>query len=339
MALEVTLDYSSPQINEGIGQRHTHLNKAVLDKFGESGGQPTFNNQPIKGEQGIQGPQGIQGERGERGLQGPQGIPGEDAVAEVNPRGEWKEELIPYFRNDVVLAPTNKHGYICIADETNEAPDDSSVDWMLWSLRGARGEQGVQGLQGERGEPGPQGIQGERGPQGPQGIQGEQGPQGPPGDSGEGLVGPIGPQGPPGPQGERGEQGMPGAAGPKGDVGPIGPPGVAGPKGDTGPKGDMGPQGPRGASGQLFNPDFDGLVGRGGFKIAYTFSTNRVVETITIVSSNLILATRTTTFSGSNATVSTVFQARTFPIDGINITTIARTDTVTLNLSTMIMQP
>lgn len=40
---------SSPaQIDTAVSQTHTHSNKAVLDKFTESEGQPQYNGQPIK---------------------------------------------------------------------------------------------------------------------------------------------------------------------------------------------------------------------------------------------------------------------------------------------------
>src|SRR5690554_308214 len=36
------------QIDTAVSQTHTHSNKAVLDKFTESEGQPQYNGQPIK---------------------------------------------------------------------------------------------------------------------------------------------------------------------------------------------------------------------------------------------------------------------------------------------------
>lgn len=36
------------QIDTAVSQSHTHSNKAVLDKFTESAGQPQYNGQPIK---------------------------------------------------------------------------------------------------------------------------------------------------------------------------------------------------------------------------------------------------------------------------------------------------
>lgn len=40
---------SSPaQIDTAVSQAHTHTNKAVLDKFTESAGQPQYDGQPIK---------------------------------------------------------------------------------------------------------------------------------------------------------------------------------------------------------------------------------------------------------------------------------------------------
>ena len=41
-------DSSPAQIDTAVSQSHTHSNKAVLDKFTESEGQPQYNGQPIK---------------------------------------------------------------------------------------------------------------------------------------------------------------------------------------------------------------------------------------------------------------------------------------------------
>lgn len=90
--------------------------------------------------------------------------------------------------------------------------------------------------------------------------------------------------------------------------------------------------------GQSFNPNFDGLVGRNGFRVSYLFPDNKVIETITIVSNSEILATRTTLFKGNTVVIVTDFQEQTFLIDGVEITTIATTDSVTFDLSTMILE-
>ena len=52
---DILLNYTAAQINESVGSRHTHANKATLDKFGEGSGQPTYNGQPIIGQPGIDG--------------------------------------------------------------------------------------------------------------------------------------------------------------------------------------------------------------------------------------------------------------------------------------------
>jgi hypothetical protein len=64
------LEVSAAQLNAAGQQAHTHSNKATLDKFGETAGQPTFAGSPITGERGEQGLPGLPG------LPGPQGPPG-----------------------------------------------------------------------------------------------------------------------------------------------------------------------------------------------------------------------------------------------------------------------
>jgi hypothetical protein len=39
---------TAAQIDSAVGQAHSHANKAVLDKFGESSGAPTYNGAPIQ---------------------------------------------------------------------------------------------------------------------------------------------------------------------------------------------------------------------------------------------------------------------------------------------------
>jgi hypothetical protein len=105
----------------------------------------------------------------------------------------------------------------------------------------------------------------------PFGTQGPAGPRGPAGPAGQSTVGPQGPIGPPGPAGASvsGPQGPPGAQGPPGPTGPQGPSGIAiqGPQGPQGPPGLTGIQGPQGVQGA------PGMVFRGKWSAATTYST------------------------------------------------------------------
>jgi Collagen triple helix repeat (20 copies) len=108
-------------------------------------------------------------------------------------------------------------------------------------------------------------------PFGTQGPQGPAGPPGPAGPAGQSIVGPQGPVGLTGPAGSSviGPQGPPGAQGPPGPTGPQGPSGIAiqGPQGPQGPPGLTGIQGPQGVQGA------PGMVFRGKWSAATTYST------------------------------------------------------------------
>jgi len=83
------------------------------------------------------------------------------------------------------------------------------------------------------------------------------------------------------------------------------------------------------------NPSFDWLAGgRQGLHVAIT---GNIIETIRVSNaSGAVIATRTTTTSGVNVTITTVFNTATFAADGVTLTTRARTDTVTFNGTTLI---
>lgn len=221
------------QIDDAVSIAHTHVNKTTLDKFGESGGQPTFSGTAIigqKGERGEQGLQGVPGPIGETGIQGPQGIqgnPGANAVTGFNARGDFSPTAT-YNRADLVTS-AERHLFTPMRDGiTGIAPPitfTSTSDWQALIMAGAPGMQGPQGIQGETGSRGLQGIEGPigltgpAGAQGPQGEKGERGEQGLPGSPGE--KGEKGDPGEQGPQGIQGEQGADGAPGERGDGGGI----------------------------------------------------------------------------------------------------------------------
>ena len=225
-----------------------------------------------------------------------------------------------------------------------------------------------------KGDQGPRGYQGI---QGVQGIPGMIGPPGPPGEdaiaefNGRGLWSPGeapyfykdlaislvdrhvywcifrdagGTNEPPGPGATdwvlfslEGAKGLTGNTGETGPPGPIGPQGAAGLTGPIGPQGRVGLQGPAGST---FNPSFDHLIGAAGLRYIATFPTNQCLEIITIVSSGLELARRTTTFTGvTSARTVVIFTARTnVPFRGVNVNFSARTDDTTLTFSTMTQQ-
>ena len=83
------------------------------------------------------------------------------------------------------------------------------------------------------------------------------------------------------------------------------------------------------------NPSFDSLYNKATLQGTTSFTSTVITETIIIKSSGLTLATRTTTFTTTTATVVTAFQARTFTLDGMNVTTVSKTDTSTVTLSSM----
>ncbi|MBO6893595.1 MAG: hypothetical protein JJ866_16760 [Roseibium sp.] len=122
--------------------------------------------------------------RGPTGLQGPQGIQGPAGPVGMSHRGTWSG-LETYEVRDTVFYDGSY--FICVAQNANVTPADTSAEWDLVASKGERGLQGQQGIQGAdgpqgiQGPEGIQGIQGETGAQGPTGAQGAQGPQGDPG--------------------------------------------------------------------------------------------------------------------------------------------------------------
>jgi len=122
----------------------------------------------------IEGPQGEQGPVGPQGVQGPQGEPGQNAIAEINARGDW-DASTTYMRNDLVMC-SDGHAYLSRMDDNiGTYPPNFTTSWTRFVAAGAQGIQGPQGIQGEQGPQGLQGIQGVPGPIGLQGVQGEPG--------------------------------------------------------------------------------------------------------------------------------------------------------------------
>ncbi|MFA5458176.1 MAG: hypothetical protein WC261_11170 [Synergistaceae bacterium] len=136
-----------------------HANRAVIDKFSESAGQPLYNGLPIIGSTGPTGPVGGTGPAGATGPTGPQGAQGIQGIQ--GPTGS--------------LGSTGPTG-----------------------PQGAQGIQGPTGPVGAAGATGAAGSPGATGAQGPTGPVGAIGPTGPIGTTGIGATGPTGPTGPAG---------------------------------------------------------------------------------------------------------------------------------------------
>lgn len=89
----------------------------------------------------------------------PRGEQGEDAVAALNPRGDWSASTA-YAKNDYVTA-SNGNTYVLYADtSTGQDPTTTSGVWQLIALRGAKGEPGVAGADGAKGTDGKDGKDG-----------------------------------------------------------------------------------------------------------------------------------------------------------------------------------
>lgn len=127
--------------------RHSHSNKETLDKFGETGGQPTYNGQPIGG-----------------------GSAGNDGTT-----------FVPSVSADGVLSWTNNGGLenpaaVNIKGDKGDKGDTGAAftysDFTAEQLAALKGEKG------DKGDTGPQGEKGDKGDTGPQGPQGDPGADG-----------------------------------------------------------------------------------------------------------------------------------------------------------------
>jgi len=145
------------------------------------------------------------------GPPGPEGPPGENAIAQINYRGDWNSAET-YYRNDATISPVDWHSYVCIEASTLEMPSADAEDWVLLVMHGAPGAKGdpgysatvvvgtvstgdagtqaqvinvgdeydaifnftiPQGIQGMQGTPGNDGLPGKNGVDGSQGIPGQ----------------------------------------------------------------------------------------------------------------------------------------------------------------------
>lgn len=81
-----------------------------------------------------------------RGPAGKDGRDGEDAIAAINPRGNFTDGET-YNKNDYVTAEDG-NTYTCMVDGTTTSPIDTPAVWQLIALKGATGEKGADGLDG-----------------------------------------------------------------------------------------------------------------------------------------------------------------------------------------------
>ena len=122
--------------------RHNHSNKETLDKFGETGGQPTYNGQPIGG-----------GSVGD--------ITAED-VTYTNPNESWAnakqaldgltDYLVDYGESiDTLAAKAHTHSNKSILDKLSVAGDKLQYAGSDVGLKGDTGATGPQGEPGANG--------------------------------------------------------------------------------------------------------------------------------------------------------------------------------------------
>lgn len=81
-----------------------------------------------------------------RGPAGKDGRDGEDAIAAINPRGNFTNGET-YNKNDYVTAEDG-NTYTCMIDGVTTSPLVTPEAWQLIALRGATGEKGADGLDG-----------------------------------------------------------------------------------------------------------------------------------------------------------------------------------------------
>ena len=123
------------EVAENTAARHTHDNKDILDKFGETNGKLQYDGSDVglkgeKGDKGDTGATGAQGEPGKDGADGKDGAPGADGTSATH---SW---------NGTVLTITSASG-------------TSSAD-----LKGEKGDKGDKGEKGDKGDKGDTGADG-----------------------------------------------------------------------------------------------------------------------------------------------------------------------------------
>lgn len=199
LAAEITLNTAA---------RHSHANKAVLDKFAEGGdGKPTYNGMAIGGGGGGTG-----------GASTAEDVSYSNAtLPDVSTVGGALDELVPN---------SHTHENKDTLDKLSESNGKLQYNGSDVGLKGDKGDTGATGAQGDKGDKGDKGDTGEPGKDGKDGTNGITPTIGSNGDWYLGTTDTGKPS-----RGEKGEPGAQGAQGLKGDTGA---------KGDKGDKGDSG---------------------------------------------------------------------------------------------------
>ena len=184
----------NPDIIESlISKAHTHENKAVLDKFSETDGKPTYDGIAI----------------------GSGGTGGASTAEDVS----YTNTQLPTVENvkaalDTLVTKSHTHSNKDALDLLSVSNGKLQYNGSDVGLKGDKGDPftysdftteqlaALKGEKGDKGDPGAQGIQGEKGEKGDKGDQGE-----------PGATGAAGPQGPKGDKGDKGDKGPAGANG------------------------------------------------------------------------------------------------------------------------------
>ena len=156
-----------PDIIESlISKSHTHSNKAVLDKFSETDGKPTYNGIAI----------------------GSGGTGGASTAEDIS----YTNTQLPTVENvktalDALVPKSHAHTNRAVLDKLSVSNGKLQYNGSDVGLKGDTGAQGIQGEKGEKGDKGDQGEPGSTGaagPQGPKGDKGDKGDTGPAGANG-----------------------------------------------------------------------------------------------------------------------------------------------------------
>ena len=245
--------------------RHTHANKAVLDKFAETDGKPTYDGEALRGGSvgDITAEDVSYHDSFEMGFENV----GQTLDALVTGVNETRKDVLRLNKSE--HTHTNKSVLDLLSDSNGKLQYNGSdvglkgdkgdpftySDFTAEQLAALKGEKGDKGDKGDTGATGAQGIRGEKGEKGDKGDKGDTGEQGLQGEQGiQGIQGEKGDKGDPGAPGKDGKDGTNGITPTIGDNGnwyigstDTGKPsrGVAGARGD---KGDPGADGADGKS-------------------------------------------------------------------------------------------
>lgn len=201
----------STKVEQLMAAKHSHSNKAVLDKFAEgSDGKPTYNGIAVGGGSG-----------------------GASTAEDVS----YTNTQLPNVENvkaalDALVPKSHTHANKDTLDKLSDSNGKLQYNGSDVGLKGDKGDKGdpftysdftaeqLAALKGAKGEKGDKGDKGDTGATGAQGIRGEKGEKGDKGDKGD--------TGEQGLQGEQGIQGIQGEKGDKGDKGDTGADGADG---------------------------------------------------------------------------------------------------------------